>query len=433
MLKTNIMSHKYTTEEFIEKAKIVHNGKYDYSMSEYINGREKTIIICPEHGGFLQFPMKHLQGQGCPECAKMVNKIKHMKSMEYYIPKMKKIHHERYEYTQDELYNGYKEKITITCPIHGEFKQTIDDHMQGKGCPKCGHITSKIEDIIIAFIREHYKGEIIANARNIIKDFELDIYLPELNYAIEFNGLRWHCELYKEDKNYHLNKLNLCKEKGINLIQIFEDEWLENQTLVLYKILHIIHCSPNVNKIMGRKVYIEEIDFEISTEFLNRFHIQKGCKSTVYLGAFYDDKLIGVMTFLHDNGKWELTRFASDFNYICQGVGGKLFNYFIKKYNPKEIKSFADRRWTTNENNNLYTKLGFELKDILSPDYRYYCPLIDRTKRIHKFNFRKNRLHKKFNLPLTMTEAQMCEQIKAYKIWDCGLIKYVWKQKREVN
>ena len=121
-----------------------------------------------------------------------------------------------------------------------------------------------------------------------------------------------------------------------------------------------------------------------------------------------------------------MTRFASNSNYVCQGVGGKLFNYFIKNYNPLEIKSFADRRWTINEENNIYLQLGFKFDSYTAPDYRYF-KISDGVVRQHKFGFRKNILHKKYGLPLTMTETEMTEKLGYAKIYDCGLIKYVWK------
>jgi hypothetical protein len=126
------------------------------------------------------------------------------------------------------------------------------------------------------------------------------------------------------------------------------------------------------------------------------------------------------------NDEWELTRFATDNNYICCGVGGKLFKYFVNRYNPNLVKSFADRRWTLSEDN-LYTKMGFELDGILKPDYRYVYSSKP-TERIHKFNFRKQTLHKKYGLPLTMTESKMAKELGYYKIWDCGLYRYVWKK-----
>ena len=124
------------------------------------------------------------------------------------------------------------------------------------------------------------------------------------------------------------------------------------------------------------------------------------------------------------SNKWELTRFATDINNQCVGVGGKLFKYFVRKYKPIEIKSFADRRWCVTENS-IYDKLGFKLDGILKPDY-YYTN--GNVKLIHKFNFRKQILHKKYGLPLTMTENEMTEQMGYYKIWNCGLFKYIWKK-----
>ena len=123
--------------------------------------------------------------------------------------------------------------------------------------------------------------------------------------------------------------------------------------------------------------------------------------------------------------KWELTRYTTKLDTICQGLGSKLFIHFTRLYKPSEVKSFADRRWTIDVDNNLYTKIGFKLDKILNPDYHYIKP--NEYERFHKFNFRKQTLHKKYGFPLTMTETEMVKELKAYKIYDCGLLKYVWK------
>ena len=112
-------------------------------------------------------------------------------------------------------------------------------------------------------------------------------------------------------------------------------------------------------------------------------------------------------------------------NYVVNGSFGKLFKYFVRKYNPSEVKSFADRRWTLDKDNNLYIKNNFELEKVTKPDYRYTKT---QNEYIHKFNFRKQILHRKYGLPLTMTESEMTKQLGYYKIWDCGLFKYVWKK-----
>ena len=161
---------------------------------------------------------------------------------------------------------------------------------------------------------------------------------------------------------------------------------------------------------------------------LERNHIQGYGKSTLFLGGFFEGNLISVMGFKKENNEnqWELTRFASDYDYVCCGVGSKMFKYFLVKYNPKKVKSFADRRWTLSEEN-LYTKMGFKLEKILKPDYRY-INLKSSTKRIHKFNFRKNTINLKYGLPLSMSESEMTQQLGYSKIWDCGLYRYVWEK-----
>ena len=133
------------------------------------------------------------------------------------------------------------------------------------------------------------------------------------------------------------------------------------------------------------------------------------------------------MTFKKTGNNWELNRFASDNNLLCVGVAGKLFSFFVNHYNPNIVKSFADRRWTISSENNLYTKLGFKLEDISKPDYRY----VDRYKRIHKFNFRKQVLHRKYGFPLTMSEKEMADNLGIYRIWDCGLFKYIWRRNND--
>jgi hypothetical protein len=419
-------AQRKSKEEFVEEAKKIHGDKYDYSKVEYKNTNDKVCIICPKHGEFWQSPLKHLYGRGCRKCGREFAAQLQSLTTETFIEKAKKIHGNKYDYSKVE-YNGYEKKVKIICPIHGEFEQTPDSHLQGSGCRQCSSRLSKNEDEIYNFIGDLIgKENVLKSVRDILRNHsEIDIFIPSKNIGIEYNGCRWHSEQFGKGKYYHLNKTEECFKKGIRLIQIFEDEYIDKKELILDKIKHIIKCD-NLQKIGARKCTVSEISYSEAKTFLNENHIQGQSKATVYVGAKYDDKLIGVMTFVkYKDNKWELNRFATDKNYICQGIGGKLFSYFTKKYNPVEIKSFADRRWTTQEEN-LYLKLGFELKNILEPDYRY---VIDGSyKRIHKFNFRKNVLHKKYGFPLSMTETQMAEKLNAYKIWDCGLLKYVWKK-----
>lgn len=117
--------------EFIWKAIQKHGYKYDYKKVEYKGNKTKVCIVCPIHGEFWQRPYKHLQGQGCPKCA---NNIKC--SIDIFIEKAKKIHGNKYDYSNVNYINALT-KVCIICPEHGEFWQTPSGHLHNKGCSKC--------------------------------------------------------------------------------------------------------------------------------------------------------------------------------------------------------------------------------------------------------------------------------------------------------
>lgn len=415
---------------FIEKAKKTHGSKYDYTRVEYIDSKTKVCIICPEHGEFWQAPSKHLYGRGCPKCAIENRTQKIRVSYEEFLRKVIGIHGDKYEYLEIEKLRSMHDKLRIFCKKHGEFQQVAYDHLAGHGCPKCGNIESNAEKEIYEYVCQLIGADnVIRKDRNILNGKEIDIFIPSLNIGIEYNGLRWHSEDFNKDEYYHLMKTNKCYEKKIKLIQIFEDEYMGHKEVVLEKIKHVLGKSDDKKRIYGRKCGIVEVNNEVAKEFLNKFHIQGYGKSSVCLSALYNGKVIAVMTFKKmGKNEWELTRFASDYNYVCCGVGGRLFKYFVQKYNPEFVKSFADRRWTIDDGDNFYTKLEFELDGILTPDYRYVYSK-NPKERIHKFNFRKQTLHRKYGLPLTMTESKMAKELGYSKVWDCGLYRYVWKSK----
>ena len=292
--------------------------------------------------------------------------------------------------------------------------------------------TSKPEQEIIQFLKNiKLTGK---KNRKLLNGKEIDIFIAEKNLGIEFNGNIHHTEWFGgKTRMYHLNKTKQCKEKGVKLIQIFEDEFYISKEIVFNKLAHILGVQQNLPKIMGRKCIVKEIGKGIAQAFLETFHIQGYDPSTVHYGAYYNDELIAVMSFLRSKkncNDWELTRFASNFNYICQGVGGKLFKHFVKEYKPDTVKSFADRRWTVDEENNLYIQLGFKFDSYVAPDYKYYNSHVDKYKRFHKFGFRKKSLLKKYPDDLTpdMTETEMAKKLGYDRIWDCGLIKYIWRR-----
>ena len=124
------------TEQFIEKATKLHNGKYDYSKVEYKNAKTKVCILCPIHGEFWQKPNDHLNGCGCSVCGIKKVKIALSGKKEDFIEKAKQIHGNKYDYSKVEYFNN-KTRVCVICPQHSEFWQTPKAHLRGQGCPYC--------------------------------------------------------------------------------------------------------------------------------------------------------------------------------------------------------------------------------------------------------------------------------------------------------
>lgn len=128
-------NHKGNKENFLKRAKEIHGNEYDYSKVEYVNNYTPVEIICKIHGSFFQTPHAHIDaGHGCPKCAGF------QKNNEDFIREAQKIHKGKYSYDKVQ-YLSNKDKVCITCPIHGDFYQTPANHLMGKGCPKCGNDT----------------------------------------------------------------------------------------------------------------------------------------------------------------------------------------------------------------------------------------------------------------------------------------------------
>jgi len=141
-------SKKITFDEFIDKAKEVHNNKYDYSKVVYIHSKEKVKITCPIHGDFEQRPCNHLKGEGCRACSYLIYRNNKKLTNEEVILRAKEKHGDKYDYSKVDYIN-VKGKIIITCPEHGDFEQRTLNHLRGDGCPKCkGGVSQSFEDFV---------------------------------------------------------------------------------------------------------------------------------------------------------------------------------------------------------------------------------------------------------------------------------------------
>ena len=266
--------------------------------------------------------------------------------------------------------------------------------------------------------------------RNLLGGKELDLYYPEHNFAIEFNGTYWHSGVFKT-KRYHQEKTIEAYKKGVHIIHIFEHEW--NDTKQKEKIIGLIARklqTSKIRKIWARKCTVKEISYDESKEFLNKYHLQNAAYAQVYVGCYFKDELVGIMTFgkprFNSNYQYELIRLCwkSDVNVI--GGSEKLFKYFKLKYKPDSIVTYCDISKFTG---NVYINLGFKTEVLLEPNYVWINPITN--DKMTRYQTMKHKIIEKNLGKQEQTEDEIMEALGYLKIYDCGNIKLVWKANKD--
>lgn len=401
---------------------------FDFSLiNNFKNKKEKVQIVCKIHGMFSKSIEDVLESKyfGCRGC-----KIKDDTfTKEIFIEKSKNKHKDRYIYDKVNYINAH-EPVIITCKEHGDFSVVPHIHM-GKGgfCPKCTDYVSSYEIEIEEFIKKEIPTIDLKTTYRKLKGIkEVDLLCESRKLAIEFDGLYWHSDLYK-DKFYHLNKTNLLNKLGYRLIHIFEDEWIEKKDICKSMILNCLNGSNT--KIYARKCFVKEITYKQAKDFLVENHIQGSCVSKYRLGLFEKNKLVSIMTFGKNRiclgskakeSEFELLRFCSLKRTNVVGAASKLFSHFIKLKNPKKITSYCDKRWGIGT---VYKILGFTIEQETSPNYFY----VKGNKRYGRFKFRKDVLVKK-GCDKNKTERETMKELGYNRIYDCGCMKFIWKSKK---
>ena len=226
-------SKKLTQEEFINKSKIVHGDKYDYSKVIYTGNRDKVEIGCPTHSWFIQNAANHLAGQGCILCGSALNGFNRRLSSEEWTERAISKYIDKFDYSET-VYTHNRENVTIRCIEHNiKFSVNPDNHMTGLGgCPSCNGSVG--ENVIIDFLEKHKikyeKQKTFTDCRNDLTNYLLyfDFYLPKFNMCIEFDGEQ-HFKATEffggqeglESLQYRDNiKSEYCKTNNIGLLRI---------------------------------------------------------------------------------------------------------------------------------------------------------------------------------------------------------------------
>lgn len=301
-------------------------------------------------------------------------------------------------------------------------------------CELC-HPEKKItaETSLHDFLSTELNGKTISrHNRIVLEGKELDFYIPELNFAIEYNGLYWHREgQVRMSKNYHLDKTMKCTDKNIRLIHIFENEWKHKTNIVKSIIRQSIGSS--MVKIYGRECEIRKVDKKTKREFLNTCHIQGDDRCSVAYGLYYKNSLVSLMTFCKSRFdkkiEWEISRFCNSLNTRILGGASKLFSIFLADYKPKSVVSYSDRRFFTGD---IYSKLGMEFAGNTAQGYHYVSP--DFSTLFNRQMFQKSKLKNKLQkFDESLSEWENMKANGFDRIWDCGHSKWVWIDKTSLG
>ena len=422
---------KLTQEEFEGKVLSVHGTRYDLRKARYVSNTTKVEIICPEHGSWRAIPTNLFKGTGCPKCAgKNV-------TQEEFLEKAKAVHGEKYDLSMV-IYEKSSVKIEVICPEHGSWWITPNNFLRGCGCPKCSNNgKSKGEDSVAEYI-ESLGMKVERGRRDIISPLEIDIFIPEKNLGIEYNGHYYHGES-RLGKTYHYKKFKMCSEKGIRLVQILDLAWQTRQNQIKSFLSNALGVIASDKKIDTRNCEVRQVKVGELREFLNTNHIRGHCHTgSIALALFSGSEIVSAMVFgkgtnqrgAARKGKdavWTLSRYAASEN-IPDGFQ-KLLDHGRDLIGwEHDIIGFSSNDFSDDY---LYRAAGFVKDAEIGSDYQVFHP--------------KNGLHHKSHWQRRMIPARLAEigweggfdpatdkrteweiedQVGAVRVWDSGKIRW---------
>lgn len=409
-------------EEWLKRSTEIHNGKYNYSLSEteFTFLKNDVPIICPTHGVFRQDAGVHSRGHGCPECGLDVLSVKKRTDTNHFIKRAKEKHGDRYDYSKTK-YTTAHSHVTIVCPTHGEFTQVAHYHTAGNGCQACGSIknVSSHELEIVEFLKSNNVKNIKPSWRGLT--FEIDIFLPDCKLGIEFDGIYYHSSQSVDDDDrlskYHKHKTDVCFRENIHLFHVFENEWIDLVRKEIWKSI-ILNKAGIHRKIHAKETNIVHIaDVSVANEFFARTNLKGSinnvCVSRLnFIGLEVNGELVVLAGFnkKEDQTSYELIRFSYELQTLVIGGLNKIVDEFKKLYSPRKLYACADRRWETRD---LFEDCGFTLIKTTDPLYYYI-----RGKNVFRIEeFQKT---EQISFDESLTEQENMYNNKYRRIWDSG-------------
>ena len=309
-------------------------------------------------------------------------------------------------------FSEYQSRLTNNIPLC-----TKQYHLQPH------NIRGTYIETFIRNILDTHNVEYECNNRSILSGKEIDIYVPSKKIGIECNGIYWHSTSSPNKKplSYHFNKWKECKENGIQLLTIWEDQIINKPDIVESIILSKLGIYER--RIYARNCQVKEVDSKECYSFLKAYHLQGASNSKVRYGLYYNGELISVMTFglkrrcMGGKGEWELHRYCNKKGVQVVGGASRLFKHFLNAQKPIFIESFSSNDISDGR---LYETLKF---DMLKCEYGSYWYIDKNMNRHHRYNFRKDQLVKE-GFDASKSEFTIMEERGYYRIYDSGQTKW---------
>jgi hypothetical protein len=293
-------------------------------------------------------------------------------------------------------------------------------------CPYCSTgQNSKAEQELTSYLSDIGVPQIIRNTRQVIPPKELDIYLPDYQTAIEYNGLYWHTESSGKEDTYHQDKWLACQSKGIQLIQIWEDDWTNRPEVVKRMLAHKLGLAKT-RRIFARKTTVHTIPQKEANKFLQDNHIQGAATGSLRYGLFCNETLVGVMVLKKEANTEQvvnLLRFATS-ETVVGGFTKLLQHMLTENPNVQKVITFSDNSIS---DGGLYQSNGFHHAADIPPDYMYLIGGV----RHHKFNYRLKRFREDPTLLYKpeLSERELANLNGLDRIWDAGKVRWEYTRK----
>jgi uncharacterized Zn-finger protein len=296
-------------------------------------------------------------------------------------------------------------------------------------CPYCsqGRPVSTAEKEVYDYIKSLLPHEdVIANDRTILDGKEMDIYVPSLHLGIEYNGLYWHSELQQPNVHYHEDKWALAEAKGVNLIQIWEDDWSSRMDIVKDSLRSLCHVN-NAYKDNARSCSVRIVPNDESSMFFNANHIQGAVRGCVTLGLVDPQgALLACFAYRknnHHDKAIDLVRYATLINHNVRGGLSKLLSHAIEHAHGSYVYTFSDH---CASDGSSYKRLGFAVDKVLHADYSY---VRDKTRQ-HKFNYRLKNFRDSNDLWYAegYSEKALANANGLFRLYDAGKTRWIYKK-----